>query len=57
MYEYINKLNIPEYEIIIVGGDDIYDQENITHIPFDDTIHPLWITSKKNIITKNCNIY
>ena len=51
--ESINNLNIPEYEIIIVGGDDIYNQENITHIPFDDTIHPLWITSKKNIITKN----
>ena len=51
--ESINKLNIPEFEIIVVGGDDIYEQDNIIHFKFDDTINPLWITAKKNIIIKN----
>ena len=43
----INNLRIPEYEIIIVGGENIYEQKNISHFQFDDTIHPLWITAKK----------
>ena len=51
--ESINNLEIPEYEIIIVGGENIYNQDNIIHFEFDDTINPLWITAKKNIITKN----
>ena len=29
--ESINNLGIPEYEIIVVGGDDIYSQENVFH--------------------------
>ena len=53
--ESINKLNIPEFEIIVVGGDDIYEQDNIIHFKFDDTINPLWITAKKNIIIMHIN--
>ena len=34
--ESINKLNIPEFEIIVVGGDDIYEQDNIIHFKFDE---------------------
>jgi hypothetical protein len=49
----IKDLNIPEYEIIIVGGENIYDDDKIRHFEFDDTIKPLWITPKKNIITRN----
>ena len=26
--ESINNLNIPEYEIIVVGGNNIYEQDN-----------------------------
>jgi len=41
---------IPEYQIIIVGGDSSY--EGTVHIPFDETIKRAWITRKKNIITE-----
>jgi hypothetical protein len=53
LIESINDLKIPEYEIIVVGGENIYNQENITHFEFDDNINPLWITAKKNIIIEN----
>ncbi len=48
----IEKENIPNYEIIIVGGEKI-EKENIIHIPFNENIKPKWITKKKNIITEN----
>lgn len=48
----IKKLRIPNYEIIIVGGQPI-SSENVTHIPFDESIKQAWITKKKNII---CNM-
>jgi hypothetical protein len=45
----IEKLNIPIYEIIIVGGQ--YPETSIIkHIPFDESIKPNWITKKKNMI-------
>jgi len=47
----IQKQNIPNYEIIIVGGTDVY--KDIVHIPFDETIKPNWITKKKNLICQN----
>lgn len=56
--EFIQKIvdsivfeNIPKYEIIIVGGEDYYKHENLTVIPFDDSIKSMWITKKKNLIT------
>jgi hypothetical protein len=49
--ESIENLKINKYEIIIVGGINIYNK-NIIHIPFNETIKPSWITKKKNII---CN--
>jgi hypothetical protein len=45
----IKKLNIPKYEIIVVGGNKIDD---VIHVPFDETVKPMWITKKKNIICK-----
>jgi len=45
--------NIPNFEIIIVGGVDVYSQSFITHIPFDESIHGGWITRKKNLITEH----
>lgn len=50
--EIINSIemqNIPNYEIIVVGGGEI-KRNNVIHIKFDETI-PMWITRKKNIIT------
>jgi len=48
----IEKLNIPKYEVVIVGGSHI-SHKNVVHIPFDDTIKTGWITRKKNLITEN----
>ncbi len=42
---------IPQYEIIIIGGNSNYDRVNTTVIPFDETIRHGWITRKKNMIT------
>jgi glycosyltransferase involved in cell wall biosynthesis len=42
---------IPRYEIIIVGNTQVKETETITVIPFDETVHPLWLSKKKNTIT------
>ena len=47
----IKCLNIPNYEIIIVGGNTEFD--GVKHIKFDERQKPMWITKKKNIITEN----
>jgi hypothetical protein len=49
----IRKENIPNYEIIIVGGNNDFNGNDIVHIPFDETQKPMWITKKKNLITQN----
>lgn len=46
----IEKQNIPNYEIIIVGNSKIIGK-NIKVIPFNENIKNGWITLKKNIIT------
>ena len=46
----IEKQNIPNYEIIIVGSCNI-SRKNTTLIPFNENIKQGWITKKKNIIT------
>ena len=43
----IENENIPNYEIIIIGGDKI-EGRNVKHIEFDETIKKMWITKKKN---------
>lgn len=48
----IEKQNIPEYEVIVVGG-DIIDRINTKHILFDEGQKKMWITRKKNLVTKN----
>ena len=48
----IASLNIPNYEIIIIGNTNI-SMKNINIIPFDESIKKAWITKKKNLITKN----
>lgn len=50
----IHDLNIPEYEIILVGpkqsSDDVVNEK---YIFFDENIKPGWVTKKKNIICQN----
>jgi hypothetical protein len=57
--ENIMSLDIPEFEILIVGGnkgDFFVDLPQVKFIDFDESQKPLWITKKKNIIA-NLAIY
>jgi len=49
----IQKENIPEYEIIIVGHYENNLNNQIKIINFDENIKKGWITKKKNLITEN----
>ena len=59
MIDSIVKLNIPEYEILIVGESCIPNPEvnanplPIKYIEFDESVKDKWITRKKNLITEN----
>lgn len=46
----IEFLNIPNYEIILVGGNSsTVKRKNLFHLSFDETLRPLpWVTAKKN---------
>lgn len=48
----IEKQNIPEYEILVVGNNSI-SRKNTKVISFDESIKPKWITRKNNLITLN----
>jgi hypothetical protein len=48
----IEKQNIPEYQILIVGNSNV-SRTNTFIIPFDESINQGWITRKKNIVTIN----
>ena len=48
----IKALNIPNYEIIIIGETNIKEDKHIKVIPFDESIKDKWITKKKNLITQ-----
>ena len=50
--ESIREEKIPHYEIIIVGDTSIKG-DDITNIPFDESVKAGWITRKKNIIVSN----
>ena len=47
----IRAQNIPEYEIIVIGGSDL-KQPNLRQFRFREDIKPMWITRKKNMITE-----
>jgi hypothetical protein len=51
--ESIRSQKIPSYEIIIVGGNNDFNGDDIIHIPFNENVKPMWITKKKNLITEN----
>lgn len=50
--ESIKKLNIPEYEIIVIGGGP-FNLPGIKIISFDENKRSGWITKKKNILVQN----
>jgi len=50
----IEKESIPNYEIIIIGGEPI-ERKNTIRIPFIETIKYGWITRKKNLITDSAS--
>jgi hypothetical protein len=47
----INAYAPVNYEIIVIGGNSISPEHNLTYIPFDESQKKSWITKKKNIIT------
>jgi hypothetical protein len=51
----IQAQDIPNYEIIVVGGPNEYSNYiDVVHFHFDDA-GDNWITKKKNLITQNAN--
>jgi hypothetical protein len=55
MVENIRNLQVPNFEILIVGGGDSsgIDGHDVVKIDFDESIKPRWITRKKNILVQN----
>ena len=55
MINSIRELQIPNYEILIIGGDInrfVGNTQDVVKISFDESIKPGWITKKKNEIAK-----
>jgi len=50
----IEKLEIPQYEVLIVGPSNI-KRANTQIVAFDETEKPAWITRKKNLITHHAS--
>jgi hypothetical protein len=53
----IEKLKIPEYEVLFIGGnrgDYSSENTNVVFLDFDESIKPIWITRKKNILAQSC---
>jgi len=48
----IIQLNIPNYEIVIIGGNKEYQSNNLSIYSFEENPNGAWITKKKNLITK-----
>ena len=49
----IHQLNIPNYEINVIGSSDTYQDSTVNYIQFDETQKFGWITRKKNILAQN----
>tara|TARA_Y100000034_G_C6858483_1_gene390430 strand:- start:160 stop:831 length:672 start_codon:yes stop_codon:yes gene_type:complete len=50
---YLQNIPSNKFEIIIVGGEHLPEFPDIKHIDFDESVRPMWITRKKNMITRN----
>ncbi len=49
----IESEHIPNFQIIIIGGNESYNDGIIQTIPFNESINPGWVTKKKNLITQH----
>lgn len=49
----IKDLNIPTYEILVIGGRESSSDGNVTYIHFDETQKQGWTTKKKNVLVEN----
>ena len=47
----LNQTKSPE--IVVVGGENVYNNSIVKHVDFDETVNQGWITRKKNLITEN----
>jgi hypothetical protein len=50
VFDSIRELNIPNYEILIIGDKHFNDDPDVRYIHFDDTQKKGWVTRKKNIL-------
>lgn len=50
--ESIRSLQIPNYEILIIGGKHPEDEEDTCHIFFDESVRLNWVTRKKNTLAQ-----
>lgn len=50
--ESIHNLNIPNYEINVIGGRDSHEENRVSYIYFNENERPGWVTRKKNILAK-----
>lgn len=45
--------NIPNFDIVVIGGTPLPEQPCLKHVPFDETVKEKWVTKKKNLITQH----
>jgi hypothetical protein len=50
--ESIYNLNIPNYEVLVIGGKDYSHYIDTTFLYFNDKKYPGWTTKKKNILVE-----
>jgi hypothetical protein len=48
----IRDLNIPEYEILVIGNKDYAHYQDTTYLTFNEDQNPGWTTRKKNILVE-----
>jgi hypothetical protein len=48
----IRSLQIPNYEILIIGGQKPEDKQDVNHIFFDESQKSGWVTRKKNTLAQ-----
>lgn len=51
----IDSLKIPNFEILIIGGGRnsyLHNSKSVRFIDFDESVKPIWITKKKNILAR-----
>jgi hypothetical protein len=48
----IRDLNIPQYEILVIGSKDYARYQDTTYLTFNEDQKPGWVTRKKNILVE-----